>query len=33
VGQFATQKEATTYRAEFLAKSKMGSAIVQKISE
>lgn len=33
VGQFATQKEATTYRAEFLAKSKLGSAIVQKISE
>lgn len=33
VGQFATQKEATTYRTEFLAKSKMGSAIVQKISE
>ncbi|WP_253715671.1 SPOR domain-containing protein [Bdellovibrio bacteriovorus] len=33
VGQFATQKEATSYRAEFLAKSKMGSAIVQKISE
>lgn len=33
IGQFATQKEATSYRAEFLAKSKMGSAIVQKISE
>lgn len=33
VGQFATQKEATSYRAEFLAKSKLGSAIVQKISE
>lgn len=33
VGQFATQKEATTYRGEFLAKSKLSSAIVQKISE
>lgn len=33
IGQFATQKEASTYRNEFLAKSKMGSAIVQKISE
>lgn len=33
VGQFATQKEAQTYRTDFLAKSKIGSAIVQRISE
>lgn len=33
VGQFATQKEAQSYRSEFLAKSKVESAIVQKISE
>lgn len=33
VGQFATQKEAQTYRTEFLSKSKVGSAIVQKITE
>lgn len=33
VGQFATQKEAQTYRSEFLNTSKMNSAIVQKITE
>lgn len=33
VGQFATQKEAQNYRAEFLNKAKVGSAIVQKITE
>ncbi|WP_291515570.1 SPOR domain-containing protein [Bdellovibrio sp. ArHS] len=33
VGQFATQKEAQSYRTELLAKSKVGSAIVQKITE
>ncbi|MFS4459496.1 SPOR domain-containing protein [Bdellovibrio sp. HCB2-146] len=33
VGQFATQKEAQAYRSEFLSKSKVGSAIVQKITE
>lgn len=33
VGQFATQKEAQTYKNEFMNKSKMDHAIVQKISE
>jgi septal ring-binding cell division protein DamX len=33
VGQFATQKEAQSYRAEFIGKAKVGSAIVQKITE
>ncbi|UOF00924.1 SPOR domain-containing protein [Bdellovibrio reynosensis] len=33
VGQFATQKEAQTYRTELLSKTKVGSAIVQKITE
>lgn len=33
VGQFATQKEAQTYKSEFMAKSKMDTAIIQKISE
>ncbi|WP_413943393.1 SPOR domain-containing protein [Bdellovibrio sp. HCB-162] len=33
VGQFATQKEAQTYRGELLNKAKVGSAIVQKITE
>ncbi|WII73113.1 SPOR domain-containing protein [Bdellovibrio sp. 22V] len=33
VGQFATQKEAQSYRNEFLTKSKVESAIVQKITE
>ncbi|WP_415064068.1 SPOR domain-containing protein [Bdellovibrio sp.] len=33
VGQFATQKEAQTYRTEFLGKTKIESAIVQKITE
>ncbi|MEN0057280.1 MAG: SPOR domain-containing protein [Bdellovibrio sp.] len=33
VGQFATQKEAQSYRVEFLNKAKMESAIVQKIVE
>lgn len=31
VGQFATQKEAQTYRSEFITNAKMPSAIVQKI--
>ncbi len=33
VGQFATPKEAATYRTEILSKAKVGSAIVQKITE
>ena len=33
VGQFATQKEAQSYRTEFLGKAKVSSAIVQKITE
>ncbi|MNK84100.1 rare lipoprotein A [compost metagenome] len=33
VGQFATQKEAQSYRSEFIGKAKVGSAIVQKITE
>ncbi|MGZ3775003.1 MAG: SPOR domain-containing protein [Pseudobdellovibrionaceae bacterium] len=33
VGQFATQKEAVSYRTEFLSKSKVESAIIQKITE
>lgn len=33
VGQFATQKEAQTYRSDFIVKAKVGSAIVQKITE
>lgn len=33
VGQFATQKEAQTYRSELLSKAKVSSAIVQKITE
>lgn len=33
VGQFATQKEAQSYRTELLSKAKVGSAIVQKITE
>lgn len=33
VGQFATQKEAQIYRGELLNKTKVGSAIVQKITE
>lgn len=33
VGQFATQKEAQSYRAEFMSTSKMTTAIVQKITE
>ncbi len=33
VGQFATQKEAQTYRGELLNKAKVESAIVQKITE
>ncbi|XGC80380.1 SPOR domain-containing protein [Bdellovibrio bacteriovorus] len=33
VGQFTTQKEAQTYRTELLSKTKVGSAIVQKITE
>ncbi len=33
VGQFATQKEATSYRAELLDKVKVSSAIVQRITE
>ena len=33
VGQFATQKEAQSYRTEFIGKAKVGSAIVQKITE
>lgn len=33
VGQFATQKEAQTYRAKLLSGAKVNSAIVQKITE
>ncbi|MFM6930021.1 MAG: SPOR domain-containing protein [Bdellovibrio sp.] len=33
VGQFATPKEAASYRTELLAKAKVSSAIVQKITE
>lgn len=33
VGQFATQKEAQSYKTEFLGKSKVESAIIQKITE
>ena len=33
VGQFATPKEAASYRAELLSKAKVNSAIVQKITE
>jgi cell division septation protein DedD len=33
VGQFATQKEAQGYRAQFMQKTKVDSAIVQKITE
>ncbi|MDG0815408.1 SPOR domain-containing protein [Bdellovibrio svalbardensis] len=33
VGQFATPKEAASYRAELLGKAKVNSAIVQKITE
>lgn len=33
VGQFTTQKEAQNYRADFMNKTKIDSAIVQKISE
>lgn len=33
VGQFATQKEAQSYRADFIGKAKVSSAIVQKITE
>lgn len=33
VGQFATQKEAQSYKTELLGKTKVGSAIVQKITE
>ncbi len=33
VGQFATVKEATTYRADLISKAKVNSAIVQKITE
>lgn len=33
VGQFATQKEAQSYRTELLGKAKVSSAIVQKITE
>lgn len=33
VGQFATQKEAQSYRTELLSKAKVSSAIVQKITE
>lgn len=33
VGQFATPKEAATYRAELLSKAKVSSAMVQKITE
>lgn len=33
VGQFATQNEAQSYRAEFMSTSKMTTAIVQKITE
>lgn len=33
VGQFATQKEAQTYRADFATKTNLSSAFVQKIAE
>ncbi|MEK2688969.1 SPOR domain-containing protein [Bdellovibrio sp. GT3] len=33
VGQFATSKEAASYRSELLTKAKVSSAIVQKITE
>lgn len=33
VGQFATQKEAQSYRSEFMSTSRMTTAIVQKITE
>ncbi|WP_413558713.1 SPOR domain-containing protein [Bdellovibrio sp. HCB209] len=33
VGQFATSKEASTYRSELINKAKVSSAIVQKITE
>lgn len=33
VGQFATQKEAQSYRTEFMNTSKVTSAIVQRITE
>jgi len=33
VGQFATPKEAASYRTELLGKAKVSSAIVQKITE
>ncbi len=33
VGQFATQKEAQTYKTELVEKAKLSSAIVQKITE
>ncbi|MGZ3771586.1 MAG: SPOR domain-containing protein [Bdellovibrio sp.] len=33
VGQFATLKEAQSYKSEFLSKSKVESAIIQKITE
>ncbi|MBO9667986.1 MAG: SPOR domain-containing protein [Bdellovibrio sp.] len=33
VGQFATPKEAASYRTELLSKAKVSSAIVQKITE
>ncbi|WP_255490079.1 SPOR domain-containing protein [Bdellovibrio sp. KM01] len=33
VGQFATSKEAASYRTELISKAKVSSAIVQKITE
>lgn len=33
VGQFATQKEAQTYRGELMTNAKISSAMVQKITE
>lgn len=33
VGQFATQKEAQTYRGDFISKTNLSSAFVQKIAE
>ncbi len=33
VGQFATQQEASLFRAELVEKAKVGSAIVQKITQ
>lgn len=33
VGQFATQKEAQTYRSDFATKTNLSSAFVQKIAE